>query len=93
MHENDIPYEQITKEAVNQYPIIESLFVARGAEVTAGEYARKDGIMAGVFTSRPFSDDEKARFTNWLKIRLNTEDVTLYEFVARHEKKSSEEER
>ena len=93
MHENDIPYEQITKEAVNQYPIIESLFVARGAEVTAGEYARKDGIMAGVFTSRPFNDDEKARFTNWLKIRLNTEDVTLYEFVARHEKKSSEEER
>ena len=93
MHENDIPYEQITKEAVNQYPIIESLFVARGAEVTAGEYARKDGIMAGVFTSRPFNDDEKARFTNWLKIRLNTEDVTLYEFVARHEKESSEEER
>ena len=91
LHENDIPYVQVTKEAVNQYPSIDSMFVARGSEVAAGDYSRKDGIMVGAFTSKPFSREEKERFTNWLKIRLNTENVTVYEFAAGHGGKTPEE--
>ena len=91
LHESDIPYVQVTKEAVNQYPSIDSMFVARGSEVAAGDYSRKDGIMVGAFTSKPFSREEKERFTNWLKIRLNTENVTVYEFAAGHGGKTPEE--
>lgn len=89
MHESDIPYEQITKEAVNQYPELKSLFVARGSEVSSAGYSRKDGIMVCAYTSRPFTVEEKTRFADWLKIRLNTDNITLYEFAAEQEKESS----
>ena len=89
MHESDIPYEQITKEAVNQYPALKSLFVARGSEVSSAGYSRKDGIMVCAYTSRPFTVEEKTRFADWLKIRLNTDNITLYEFAAEQEKESS----
>ena len=89
MHESDIPYEQITKEAVNQYPELKSLFVARGSEVSSAGYSRKDGIMVCAYTSRPFTVEEKTRFADWLKIRLNADNITLYEFAAEQEKESS----
>ena len=89
MHESDIPYEQITKEAVNQYPALKSLFVARGSEVSSAGYSRKDGIMVCAYTLRPFTVEEKTRFADWLKIRLNTDNITLYEFAAEQEKESS----
>ncbi len=82
LHSSDIPYEQITREAVNQYPAIVSLFVARGADVEAKGYSRKDGLLAVVTTSEKLADDEKARLVNWLKIRLSSDNVTLYEIVS-----------
>ncbi len=82
LHSSDIPYEQITREAVNQYPAIVSLFVARGADVEAKGYSRKDGLLAVVTTSEKLADDEKARLVNWLKIRLGSDNVTLYEIVS-----------
>ena len=82
LHSSDIPYEQITREAVNQYPAIVSLFVARGADVEAKGYSRKDGLLAVVTTSEKLADDEKARLVNWLNIRLGSDNVTLYEIVS-----------
>ena len=83
MHASDIPYEQISREAANQYPGITSLLVARGARTDIDGYSRTDGLVAVVSTSVPFTEEERERFTNWLKIRLDTENVTMYEI---HEK-------
>lgn len=82
MHESDIPYVQITREAANQYPGIVSLFISRGADVRTEEYTRSDGMLVIATTSAPLTDEEKARFVNWLKIRLDTDNVTLYEIAA-----------
>ena len=79
LHASEIPFEQITREAVNQYPHITSLFVARGAEVSAKGFSRSNGLLAVVRTSEPLSEEEKTRLTDWLKIRLNIQNVTLYE--------------
>lgn len=81
LHASEIPFEQITREAVNQYPHITSLFVARGAEVSAKDFSRSNGLLAVVRTSEPLSEEEKTRLTDWLKIRLNIQNVTLYEIM------------
>ena len=91
LHSSEIPFEQITREAVNQYPAIVSLFVARGAEVAVSDFDRHDGLLAVVKTSAPLDESEKSRLTNWLKIRLNTQNVTLYEFKAEPQKDDPDE--
>ena len=91
LHSSEIPFEQITREAVNQYPSIVSMFVARGAEVSVSDFDRHDGLLAVVKTSAPLDESEKSRLTNWLKIRLNTQNVTLYEFKAEPQKDDPDE--
>ena len=91
LHASEIPFEQITREAVNQYPSIVSMFVARGAEVAVSDFDRHDGLLAVVKTSAPLDESEKSRLTNWLKIRLNTQNVTLYEFKAEPQKDDPDE--
>ena len=86
LHASDIPYSQITREAVNQYPELKSLFVARGAEVRSSDFKESDGLLAVATTTRPLSDEQKLRFKNWLRIRLGIENVTLYEITATDDK-------
>lgn len=86
LHANDIPYSQITREAVNQYPELKSLFVARGAEVRSSDFKESDGLLAVATTTRPLSDEQKLRLKNWLRIRLGIENVTLYEITATDDK-------
>ena len=80
LHASDIPYEQVAREAVNQYPSIQSIFIARGAKVNSGDFRKNDGLLAVVTTAEPLDNDEKSRLTNWLRILLGIENVTLYEF-------------
>ena len=86
LHASDIPYSQITREAVNQYPELKSLFVARGAEVRSSDFKESDGLLAIATTTRPLSDEQKLRLKNWLRIRLGIENVTLYEITATDDK-------
>ena len=86
LHASDIPYSQITREAVNQYPELISLFVARGAEVRSSDFKESDGLLAVATTTRPLSDEQKLRLKNWLRIRLGIENVTLYEITATDDK-------
>ena len=86
LHASDIPYSQITREAVNQYPELKSLFVARGAEVRSSDFKESDGLLAIATTTRPLSDEQKLRLKNWLRIRLGIENVTLYELTSKDDK-------
>ena len=86
LHASDIPYSQITREAVNQYPELKSLFVARGAEVRSSDFKESDGLLTVATTTRPLSDEQKLRLKNWLRIRLGIENVTLYEITATDDK-------
>ncbi|MDE6872364.1 MAG: DUF389 domain-containing protein [Bacteroidales bacterium] len=79
MQQNEIPYVQITREITNQYPSIKEIFISKGAQVKAGETSRTDAILVAIKTSTPLDGQEKSRLTNWLRIRLNFENVVIYE--------------
>ena len=70
-----IPYEQITAEAIAQYPQLTGLHLSRGATVEA-DSTRVDGILAIAYCDKPLAPEEKVRFENWLRVRLGG-DVSL----------------
>lgn len=79
MRENEIPYSQITKEVVNQYPQIKEITIAKGASVSADGFQVKDNVLVIVQTDSLLTDQEKIRLNDWMKIRLNEDTVTLIE--------------
>ena len=70
-----IPYEQITAEAIAQYPQVTALHLSRGATVEA-DSTRVDGILAIVYCDQPLAPENKVRLENWLRVRLGG-DVAL----------------
>ncbi|MBP5566401.1 MAG: TIGR00341 family protein [Bacteroidales bacterium] len=70
-----IPYEQITAEAIAQYPQVTALHLSRGATVEA-DSTRVDGILAIVYCDEPLAPENKVRLENWLRVRLGG-DVAL----------------
>lgn len=81
MKSNDIPYLQITKEVVSQYPDIAGMQISRGADikVEGNEYHLTDVLIVMIRTSTRLDMAEKARLEEWLKVRLNTNSIVLQE--------------
>lgn len=75
----EIPYIQISKEIVNQYPAVREIHISRGATVTAPDFKQEDCIFVVYKTDTPLTIEEQTRLSDWLKIRLNTENVVIYE--------------
>ena len=46
---------------------------------TVEGYEQTEGLLVVVRTSAPFTPEQKETFINWLKIRTNSQNVTLYE--------------
>lgn len=79
---NKIPYVQVTKEAVNQFPGIKEMFISEGSNITVeNNYTETAGILVVLKTSSALKDTEKSRLADWLKIRLETENIVLYNHV------------
>ncbi len=76
--ESELPYAQITKEVVSQYPDVKEMFISKGANVQSGTWQENKGILIVVKAAEPMSENEKSTLTNWLKIRLETENIMLY---------------
>lgn len=72
MQGKDIPYVQITREAISQYPQIRKLAITRGADIAAenGEYHLADAMVVIARTDGGLSAEEKEKFEKWLKVRL-----------------------
>lgn len=81
MQQEDIPYVQITKEIMNQYPAAKEILISKGAQVKAGDMKRVDAIFVMFKTETALDEQEKVRLTNWLRIRLNFDNVILYEEI------------
>lgn len=73
-----LPYVQITREIMNSYPGISSVTLSQGAMVTADSLQVKEQVVAIVKTESDLTPEEKTRLDNWLRIRLNTENVILH---------------
>ncbi|MGN1210898.1 MAG: TIGR00341 family protein [Candidatus Cryptobacteroides sp.] len=82
LRETEVPYSQITKEVVNQYPQIREITIAKGASVSADNFEVKSNMLVIVKTDSLLTEQEKIRLNDWMKIRLNEDSVTLMEDMA-----------
>ncbi|MGM9764399.1 MAG: TIGR00341 family protein [Candidatus Cryptobacteroides sp.] len=75
----DIPYVQITRELVNSFPNVQEVYISKGANVSVDSLTAVPCLLVITKSSKPMTDDEKTRCTDWLKIRMNAENVVLFD--------------
>ena len=73
----DIPYVQITREIINSYPQIQEVHIAQGASVKSDSLAIHQSIMVMVKTDAFMMEEDSLKLGNWLKIRLNNDNLHL----------------
>ena len=74
---NDIPYIQGTREIANSYPAVKQVHIAQGASVTCDSLAMNPCMTVVVRCDSLMEASEIEKLSEWLKIRLNTEDINL----------------
>ena len=75
--QKEIPYMQISREIVSQYPQVKEIYISRGADVTTDSLYSKDCILVVAKTQRALGDEAKLRMTEFLKARLNDTTVVV----------------
>ena len=75
--QKEIPYTQISREIVSQYPQVKEIYISRGADVTTDSLYTKDCILVVAKTQRELGDEAKLRMTEFLKARLNDTTVVV----------------
>ena len=74
---NNIEYVQITREIISSYPSVRNVKLAQGASVAADSLHAHPCITAIIKCDEQMHEEQSAKLNNWLKVRLNTEDITL----------------
>lgn len=73
----DIPYVQLTKEISSAFPAIREVYMAQGAGVTADSLSMKQSVIVLVKADTLPDEEARGRLDQWLKVRLDTENLTL----------------
>ena len=79
--EKVLPTEILSKELFAQYPSISNLTLTRGANVDSQTGNSSDRIVAIITSKSPMEQDALGRIERWLKIRLNTDSITVLEQI------------
>ena len=72
----DFDYRQIAREVQKQFPGVREFTLGRGARVIPMLDSLQQGIVVTAFVDAAFKDPQG--FLKWLKIRLDTDEVSLY---------------
>jgi hypothetical protein len=81
--EKEIPAGNLSRELFAQYPDISNLILTRGSSIDSETGNSADQIVAIITSRRPLEKESLARIERWLKIRLNTDAVTVMEQTAK----------
>lgn len=73
----DIPYVQITREIANTYPAISEVHIAQGAGVRSDSLNIVKSMLVMIKADSTMTDADMDKLRSWLKIRLETEELTL----------------
>lgn len=73
----DIPYIQITREIRNSYPEVKEVHITHGAKVSADSLTMHPSMTVIVKCDTLMSTTDSYRLNEWLKIRLNSQDLTF----------------
>lgn len=74
---NDLPYVQLTREIKNAYPVVTEVHMSQGASVTSDSLKVSPSLSVIVSCSEALSPEDVSRLHEWLKIRLEKEEVIL----------------
>ena len=74
--QQQLPTRQLVAELRSQVPDILSVTLAKGARVSDNAEEQEELVVL-IDSKRPLPKDEVKRITNWLKVRLNTENIIL----------------
>ena len=77
--EKELPAATLSKELFAQYPSISNLTLTRGSSVDSSTGNSSDQIVAILTTRTPLERDALGRIERWLKIRLDTDSITVLE--------------
>lgn len=78
--EKDIPFIQISKEIVNQYPAVKEVSISRGAMVNSSEYTHNECLVVVLTVDTLLDDASSSRLKEWMKVRVGEENVRLIQF-------------
>ena len=70
-------YVQITREIISSYPSVKQVKLAHGASVAADSLYAHPCLTAIIRCDTPMDEEQTTKLNNWLKIRLNTEELAL----------------
>lgn len=74
---NDLPYVQLTREIKNAYPVVTEVHMSQGASVTSDSLKVSPSLSVIVSCSEALSPEDVHKLQEWLKIRLEKEEVIL----------------
>lgn len=75
--QNDIPYIQLTREVKSSYPAVKEISMAQGAKVDTDSLKMEPMISVIVRCDSTLAPDESHKLNEWLKVRLNSEEIIL----------------
>ena len=75
--DKEIPVRSIARELFAQHPEINSISLTRGSAVDADSLFVTERIMVFVSSDKPVSTELRSMIENWLKVRLDNENVTV----------------
>lgn len=78
--EQELPYEQVIREILAQYPNIESFSLTRGAEVDPATFQPEETIILLVHWKNPLPAEDCKKIEDWLKVRLSFSNLHLVQY-------------
>ena len=93
LQHTDIPYSQIMREVRATYDNIEQIHITCGECVMASDIDKPyHTTIVAISCSKPLATKEHYKLEQWLRIRLNSENLILLELPKRTETENSESE-
>lgn len=74
---DDIPFVQVTREIINSYPSVKEVYIGQGARVESDSLSIHPCITVIVKCDTLMSGEKTGKLNEWIKIRLNSEDISL----------------
>lgn len=89
LQHTDIPYSQITREIRASHNYINEVHISYGEAVFASDIDNpRHTMIVAVRSNESLSKDEHNKLEQWLRIRLNSENLSLIELPASYDRES-----
>lgn len=77
----ELPYQQLADEVSVMYPEIKQLYIGQGAGITIDSLKVSPCVIVKVNSDSLMSDSSLEQFKKWIKVRLQVDDVEIYNEV------------